>query len=67
MYAGNTNDRLTGNAAANRLIGNGGADQLFGGAGDDRLDGGAGAVAADPPRAICFPPPGSRCLAVRVD
>ncbi len=42
FVAGQGNDRITGNGAANWLIGNGGQDSLSGAAGRDRLDGGAG-------------------------
>ena len=42
IIAGNFNDRLTGNDAANRIEGLGGHDRLNGGAGADRLNGGSG-------------------------
>ena len=42
-YAGDGNDRLTGNGAANELHGGRGDDTLVGGGGADRMFGGAGA------------------------
>ncbi len=47
VLAGEGNDRLTGDGAANRLIGGGGQDSIFGGAGADMVQGDGGSDLLD--------------------